>query len=264
MTFPQSGRVIFTKNPLEEVICQLRFPTILEIDAEKPVKFQNKIRQDYPLYEVDKPALPREISELFAGLPLPKPAESVTHKFISADSTKFISLSSEFVAFTDNEYVRWEKFSSEIRRAQNALEESHTPAFYTRIGLRYKDVIDRERLDIANEPWETLLKPALLGMLGAKDNVGAHVQEIKTEASLRLDEVPGARATVRHGIGLRGSDKKQIYIIDIDFYTTKRSNGQDVPEILQIFNRLSGDFFRWAITDKLRDKLEPRELRPED
>ncbi len=264
MTFPHSNRVIFDKNPLEEVICQLKFPTILEIGAQRPAKFQNEIRDDYPLFEVEQPAFPKELEQLVSTLPIPKPTDAVTYKFISADGKSLISLGSEFVAFKENKYTTWQRFSKELERAQRALEEIYKPAFYTRVGLRYRDIIDRVKLGIENEPWEELLNPSLLGLLGSQDNVGSHVEQIETEASLRIEEVKGGRATIRHGIGKRVKDNSEVYLIDTDFYTTERSIGKDVPEILQRFNRLGGDFFRWAITPKLHNALAPRELLPED
>jgi uncharacterized protein (TIGR04255 family) len=51
MAFPEAPRVIYEKNPLDEVLCQLRFPTVLKIDAEPPAAFQELIRADYPFYE---------------------------------------------------------------------------------------------------------------------------------------------------------------------------------------------------------------------
>jgi hypothetical protein len=36
MPFPAAERVTFQKNPLNEVICQLRFPPILKIDHHEP------------------------------------------------------------------------------------------------------------------------------------------------------------------------------------------------------------------------------------
>ena len=50
MVFPNFERVVYKKNPLEEVICQLRFPPILRIDSGNAADFQDVIRQDYPLY----------------------------------------------------------------------------------------------------------------------------------------------------------------------------------------------------------------------
>ena len=70
MPFPESKRVVYQQNPLVEVICQIRFPTILQIGSEEPTAFQNSVRAEYPLYEkADRPGkLPREISELLDNL----------------------------------------------------------------------------------------------------------------------------------------------------------------------------------------------------
>ena len=45
-------RVIYQKNPLVEVILQIKFPTILSINAKDPVDFQDAIRQEYPIYQL--------------------------------------------------------------------------------------------------------------------------------------------------------------------------------------------------------------------
>ena len=39
----QNKRVKYQEAPLVEVICQLRFPTILSINANEPVEFQEAI-----------------------------------------------------------------------------------------------------------------------------------------------------------------------------------------------------------------------------
>ena len=43
-------RVRYEKCPLIEVTYQLNFPTILSIEAEMPVKYQNAIRKNFPQY----------------------------------------------------------------------------------------------------------------------------------------------------------------------------------------------------------------------
>ena len=48
--FLDCDRCLYEKNQLVEVICQLRFPTILSISAKEPVEFQEAIRADYPQY----------------------------------------------------------------------------------------------------------------------------------------------------------------------------------------------------------------------
>ena len=46
MPFPVTKRIIYKKNPLVEVICQLRFPPILSIDTEIPARFQGAIKKN--------------------------------------------------------------------------------------------------------------------------------------------------------------------------------------------------------------------------
>ena len=43
---------IYEKHQLVETICQLRFPTILSIDAKEPADFQDRIRADFPRYHL--------------------------------------------------------------------------------------------------------------------------------------------------------------------------------------------------------------------
>ena len=57
--FSNETRCRYRRNPLAEVICQLRFPEILSIEANAPVEFQEAIRQEFPRFqrrqEVAKP-----------------------------------------------------------------------------------------------------------------------------------------------------------------------------------------------------------------
>ena len=54
MKFPESPRVRYSRNPLLEVICQLRFPKILSIETEVPVGFQEDIRSEYPVFKTSR------------------------------------------------------------------------------------------------------------------------------------------------------------------------------------------------------------------
>lgn len=259
MPFPHSERVIFEINPIQEVICQLRFPTILAIGTQSPAAFQDKLRQDYPLYEQEETVFPRELSDIISKLPVPKPTEGIIHKFLTADSERYISLSPEFIALSESSYVRWEYFRQEIERAKQALEEIYKPAFYTRIGLRYRDIVDREKVNLADASWHELLRAPMIGMLGDPE-VAALVDGIQSQVSVKLDEAPGAFATIRHGLVQVSPSKQQVYVIDTDLYSTERKSTNDVFDTLDRFNRILGNFFRWAITPKLQDGLRPQKL----
>lgn len=43
--------MIDRQKTMEAVSCQLQFPVILKIDSEMPYLFQEKIRDEFPLFE---------------------------------------------------------------------------------------------------------------------------------------------------------------------------------------------------------------------
>ena len=258
MVFPESHRIEFKNNPLDRVICQLRFPTILTISASEPDKFQEDIRSTYPYYE-RKPnqlippeviaAAPqlREVRDIFeSGAPV--------HEFTAADNTRAVSLNQDFVALTENNYSDWKKFFCELDHILKALEKYYTPSFYTRIGLRYVDVIDRKKLELENTPWKELIVSEIIGVLG-DENLGKSTTLLKEEIIVELtDTIPNAKVRIRHGLLTRNRDPN-VYVIDSDFYIEDRSEENDVTRILDKFNDMAGNLFRWSITSKLQDAL---------
>jgi uncharacterized protein (TIGR04255 family) len=67
MQFPDYERVIYERNPLNEVLCQLRFPSILKVTSQQPVEFQEVIRTDYPILNIKRPVelpVPNQTPEL--------------------------------------------------------------------------------------------------------------------------------------------------------------------------------------------------------
>src|SRR5438132_1497631 len=144
MPFPDSPRVIYAKNPLIEVVCQLRFPSILRIDSELPAAFQEKIRGAYPIFRENqitdlKIDLPPEIVQLSGGaIPASWRTGKVSYDFISADEQWKVGLTREFIALTTAKYERWEDFKAHLEAPLQAFIELYSPAFFSRIGLRYR------------------------------------------------------------------------------------------------------------------------------
>ena len=257
--FPKSKRVLFQNNPLREVVCQLRFPPVLEIASEEPAKFQNLIRKKYPLYERDEGlALSEELGDLAARLPLAaRPA--LTHKFLVADGSRYVSVARNFVAVSETKYSKWEDFLGQVQLAKTAAEKIYLPAFYTRIGLRYVDLIDRQELGLENVAWADLVNPSLAGIL-AVEPPRRFVEGITSNVVLALS-LPQCNAVVRMKYGLALVEDRKVFAIDSDFYTEDRRETHDVTPILNEFNRIAGDLFRWAITTKLHSALKPKPVK---
>src|SRR6266436_6603026 len=108
MTFPPIQRVIYDRNPLIEVVFQVRFPRFLPIETEPPSEFQKLIFQRFPHYEQ------RQLFQivLSAGPSEQQPSEiqGKTHAFLTADRISTITLASDSLAFSCSKYTRWDDF----------------------------------------------------------------------------------------------------------------------------------------------------------
>lgn len=265
MTFPISPRVVYRKNPLESVVCQLRFPTILRIDAETPAAFQERVRAQYPHLQ-ERPAfdlgsalppglgLPPEVAniinaEISSGL------RNMSYDFATADELWKITLHRDFLALTTTRYVRWEDFRAHLQFAVQALIEEYSPAFYTRIGLRYKDVIVRAALGLQGRPWSDVLQPHIAAELFSPDVAAAVVNAVH-QVTINLEQGPG-QVQIRHGLGAATNQDDVPYVIDSDFFTVQRTETSDAFDRLDYFNSQAGRLFRWCIQERLHDALGP-------
>jgi uncharacterized protein (TIGR04255 family) len=257
MPFPDSQRVIFGKNPLEEVVCQLRFPPVLRVEADAAglAVFQERVRHRFPLYRRTSSGMPMgmlvppQILQIMAGA-----GASVAHEFVSADEIWKISLTREFLAVTTSRYADWSDFKTFLQPAFDALTEAFSPSFFQRVGLRYRDRIDRARIGLIDVPWPELLIPPVLGEL-SDAVVGPHIEHVARELIVELTEDAG-RVRIVHG--LQRENDALTYIIDSDFFLERQTETGEVPHVLEAFNRRAGRLFRWFITRRLHEAMEPR------
>jgi uncharacterized protein (TIGR04255 family) len=264
MPFPDVPRVIYEVNPLETVICQLRFSPILKIDTEVPAGFQEEIREDYPFYESKSPlqlpaGLPPNLAQMIvADLPL---GGQKIHNFISKDRGWSLNLRRDFLTLTCRVYERWEIFRKQLNGPFEALQRQYNPPFFTRIGLRYRDMIRRSQLQLADVPWSELLRPWICSVL-AEPETAKHVQGAQTMFVLNLPEET-SQVQVWSGLVLDGQSNEIVFLIDADFYTTEQqTEPSHVFERLNILHRYAGRFFRWCITDRLDEAMRPHAVPP--
>lgn len=260
MPFPDSPRVIYRKNPLAEVICQLKFPPILRIDSELPSGFQDRIRADYPLYTERRqtpagvpPNVHPEVIKLIQSIG--SQASSAHHNFGSGDSSWTVTLTRDFLALKTTAYRRWEEFRERIEQLLPALTEEYNPAFFTRIGLRYSDVIQRSELGLVDVPWSDLLNPHIAGEFSFP-NIVDEIEHAARETVLRFDE-HGGRVMIRHGIATVDPENEQCFIVDVDLFVEAEQETANAISILNRFNEGAGQIFRWCIHERLHSALGP-------
>lgn len=258
MPFPEARREIYENNVLQEVLCQLRFPTILRIDSEVPARFQDAIRSEYPLFKQQAaPALPVDMVQAMQQLNVNFDIGPPGYNFLTEDKRWTLGITRDFITLSTKRYERWEEFKGHLGRPLQALVEVYAPAFFSRIGLRYRNLIQRSKLNLSeNTPWSELLEPQILGMLGSKE-ITEEINTYGQDVLLSLSDQRG-QLHIQHGLAKVRSSREQCYVIDGDFFTTKRTTINDAIQTLDDFNEDSRRLFHWCITDRLREAMVPR------
>lgn len=252
MIIPESRRENYEKNTLEEVICQLRFPAILKIEADSPAEFQEMIRSDYPRFDSITPDVSASTAVVRDGQLLVK---GPTHGFASQDEDWQISLTKDFVALTCTNYTTWEEFVGRLESILDALVTVYRPAYFIRLGLRYKNAISKEQLGLESEPWSELLQDWALGELSV-EGVREHIHHSIREVEIHLGE-HDAIVRAQHGLATPEGTDAPLYLIDCDFFSHRESEIENARQVLDFLNQQSGRLFRWFIKERLRLAMEP-------
>lgn len=261
--FPEAKRVIYAKNPLNSVICQLRFPPILRIDTQPPAGFQEAIRARHPLYQTKKEVTQEALAKLNVDNtvdPVPgmfNTSTSLNHEFLSEDRHWKINLTRTFLAITCEDYERWDVFSERFRKPFEALRREYNPPFFTRIGLRYVDVFERSKLGLGTCDWRELLKPHVLGLVST--DIAAHVRSCESVYQVALTD---GESTVRIASSFvkNAETGEQCYMLDSDFFTNKKQPVDKAFDKLVFLHVRATRLLRFMITDKLHNAMEPEEI----
>ena len=236
---------IYNNNQLAEVICQLRFPKILSIEANIPDKFQDAIRDIFPIYQVRKETV--------------GDATVNNYQFASADGIWRVNLTANFLSLTCSRYFCWEEFAAKLDAPLAAFIQIYKPAFYERVGLRYLNLFSKAALSLEEVPFRQLFTPCYLGFLGKEELSEQHfgMSSVDGEFGLR----GGCRAKIHAGPGKvskNGQTDPEIkYILDLDLFMLGNIPVNTSAGSLQTLHRNAFELFRDAITDTLHKALDP-------
>lgn len=259
MPFPKTKRVKYGNKPLENVICQLRFPPILKIDAETPYKFQNEIRKEFPNYN-EKVEMQQEINIGIQNKivnPMTKVSSNKNYEFISEDGKWKINLTRTFLSISTTDYSTWEQLLEKLKTPLKAFEDEYQPAFYSRIGLRYVDVFCRSKVGLEGCAWSELIATPFLGLMGSE--VAEYVNDMNNVYEIRCDD---NQSMIRINTKLvkKIPTNEQCFMMDSDVFTTGKVTIENAVEKLNYLHDRSSRLVRFAITDKMHERMEPEEL----
>lgn len=256
--FSNHEHILYSANPLHEVICQLRFPEILSIGTNVPAQFQEAIRDEYPQYSARKEAAPPKITGTPGALQLENQPANINYQFTSEDGNWRVNLTTRFISIATTQYTTWEDFAARLDKPLAAFIKLYKPAYFERVGLRYINFISRKKLDLEGTPWRELIQPYYLGIL-AQDDITENTvarNSIDTELAIR----GGCRAKIHAGPGLvkqNGVQDPEVkFIFDQDLFLPGKLPINLSAGALQTLHGQAFSIFRGAITDTLSNAME--------
>lgn len=258
MLFAPYQREHYARSPLVEVICQLRFPTILSIGANEPAAFQEEVRRDFPRYAVRQEQLPPRVVKQGNATALEPQKPIPNYNFVSEDGRWKLNLTQNFIALSTLSYQRWEDFAVRLDKHLAQFIQIYQPSYFERIGLRYVNAVSRQRLGLEGQLWDDLIQSQYIGILGEPDVEESEIAKCSLEVDTPL--VGGYRMKLRTGPGLVGggkTDKEVKFVLDADFSTAGKMTAEAVPEKLERMHRFAVCFFQGAITKELHEAMGP-------
>jgi len=261
MLFDRRPRAHYSNPQLREVICQIRFPSILSIGAKEPAAFQEAIRHAFPRYAVrqDQPA-PQ--MRLVNGMPkLETPASVTNYHFISEDNLWKLNLTKDFISLSTLSYQGWEDFGSKLDLPLAQFIRIYQPAFFQRIGLRYVNLFSRRAMSLEDESWSDLFTAPYLGALAQEDVREDQLNHSAVNFDIALDS--SCRAKVHAGPGKvkqananAPKDDELKFVLDMDLYMGGEIKTMLSAGALETLHGHASPLFEGAITDTLRRAME--------
>lgn len=257
MRFKEIERVVYKHNILSEVLFQARFPEILKISQDIPIDFQDLVRKegylelvsDIPIFSSNTP---KELEEIAS-------TTKIFHFHSELKDWK-VSIAKDFVALTFNGHYRnYTEFRKRLEIVLQIFTEIYDPFYFTRIGLRHKNIANKTSLPHIIHGVEIFIPEYIFPELSTP--IVSDIEALRKISQFNDGEMKANVAHVLSKVSGRFRQKQfaneKSYIIDIDCYSeSKTEETENVLTKCDIFKKLNWNIFQWSITDNLRQAME--------
>ncbi len=250
------ARSIYGRNPLAEVIIAVKFPRQLTLEQQLPVKLQASIKDRYPILELKNIAA-FSVQSVSSEAPIPNQQVifSKQFDFLSEDRKYQVSVTPDVLALTTTSYTRWEDFVQRFSALFLDFCAVYEPSLFTRVGLRYKDIIDKEALGLSALPWDRLINSDLLRPFTFFSPDFDKNPDFTATVGLELGD---AQMRVNYGF-VQSPEKQTAFLIDTDCYVdpARIRHPNDAIGAIEGLHKYTSLAFGVCITDELHNALLP-------
>jgi uncharacterized protein (TIGR04255 family) len=205
LNVPAAPRAHYRRNFIQSAVCELRFPTVLELEKNAPLEFSKHVRKEYPKYTRQK-----NLDLLAGGL-----EQATGHLFQSKNGRWTVTVRAAAISLQTSNYDSYDEFRKRLAFVLSASKSTIDSEFFTRIGLRYVNAVP-----FSPEAIRDWVNPELIGVLaaGTYGSVTEHWQRVRG-----ITEIGGY--TFQHGISQSGeaalaspAANGTQYVLDFDFF----------------------------------------------
>ena len=261
LSVPQADKALFAKNFIRQAVCELRFPTLYELEGAKPPpSFAHALRKEYPHQEVVN-----SISLSNSG-----PDSANNHLFRSKTKSWTVTLRAAAVVLETNNYSSFQIFKDRLEFVVQAASKVIDSDFFTRVGLRYINSVPYERKEIGEWVNPSLVAPLMEGVYGDPLEYAGRVIGTTENGGYILQHGIQTTTSRQRGIGPLGVGQGQNihpsatiqneYALDFDLYSEDVELA-DVMDTVQRLHDLEYSLFNWAIGPAAKKHLGPSTLR---
>lgn len=252
MIFPEQKRVHFKRNPLKEVSIQINFHEAIDLPTESVILLKESLARSFPWSEKKES---KEVN-INADTGKVENKSSPVYEFYDNNRENILFVSSYAIGLRTRTYTNWESFFKNFSLLFDASLIRECTGNISRIGLRYQDVIERSALEIdPKTPWGELLNPSLTGLFDC-DVISKNLTGNMTQTVINLGD-KNEFVKLQTGIVENNRTKESCFIIDSDFSVSGRIAHDRSTDYLSRFNTEARNLFRWSISDRLFELLQP-------
>lgn len=246
LAVPSQEATHFKRNFVRHAICELRFPTLFELEAPRPpYALSSAMRKDFPIYE-----FMNGINVNPGGV-----ASANSHVFKSRKGEWAVSVRASAITIETFQYESFDLFLDRIEALVRAISGVIDCDFFTRIGMRMINAIPIPRDGNVDE-W---VNPSLVGDLpkGVFGRVNEFSQRIAgvTEVGQYLFQ-HGVGAVIGQPAMAQVSEGSVDYVLDFDF-SSEDVTIKDTSDIVRKLHMRMYDLFFWSLGAKAVEYLGP-------
>lgn len=230
LTVPNVDSVRYERNFIKTAVCEIRFPTLLELETKRPTDFQKAIRKDYPHYE----------QQVYENTGNEEQLRQIRHLFYSKNRTWIVTLKSSALALETSKYTEFSDFKQRMEKLVNISRDLIDSDYFTRVGLRYINSIPIEDGDIKGWLNQNITSDINQGVFGEPSKYASVIQGYTDVGNY----------TLRQGFDLDKTPNNVLeYQLDFDYFN-ESVEYKDVISLIDKFNKINFNFFSWCLGEK--------------